>query len=105
MKCQELTITITTMEQVLTDTREPVEEKCTPAIIKSERITLGYLGKDGYYYKTKEEALAATSIEMKAQQLINKTIEQARINTTRARQAINETVKQAMINLAFKKAL
>jgi len=93
------------MEHVPTETKEPVEEKHTPIIIKSERITLGYLGKDGYYHETKEEAHAATSLETKAQLLINDTIEKARSKAAEAQQAINESVKKAMINLAFKKAL
>ncbi len=36
-----------------------VEERQQPTIIKSERISLGYLGRDGYYYPTKEEASSA----------------------------------------------
>ncbi len=74
MKCHEPTIAITTMEHVPTETKEPVKEKHVPVIIKSERITLGYLGKDGYYHETKEEAHAATSLKTKAQLLINDTI-------------------------------
>src|SRR6266851_7088420 len=105
MKCHKPTITITTMEQMPTETKEPVEEKCAPVIIKSERISLGYLGKDGYYHKTKEEALAAISLRMRAQLLINDTIKRAQVNTTRAQQAINKTVKRAMINLTLKKVL
>jgi len=66
MKCREPTITITTMEQRPTETKEPVEEKCVPAVIRSEHIALGYLGKGGYYHETKEEALAATSLKMRA---------------------------------------
>jgi len=81
------------MKQVPTDTKEPVEEKQTLTVIKSEHITLGYLGKDGYYHETKEEALAAMSLKMRAQLLINDTIEQAKINAIKARQAINETIK------------
>ncbi len=94
---------ITTMEHILTETKELVEEKHMPVIIKSERIALGYLGKDGYYHETKEEA--ATSLKTRAQLLINNTIKQAKINATEARQAINKTVKRAMINLALKKVL
>ncbi len=106
MKCQEpLTIAITTMEQMLTDTKEPVEEKHMPTIIKSKHIALGYLGKDGYYHETKEEALVATNPETRAQQLINETVKWARVNAAKARQAINEMINWAMINLALKKAL
>ena len=93
------------MEHMPTDTKEPVEEKHTPVAIKSECIALGYLGKDGYYQETEEEALAATSLKTKAQLLINDTIKQAKINAAEARQAINKTVKRAMINLAFRKAI
>ena len=93
MKCQEPTIAITTMEHVPTETKEPVKEKHTPVTIKSEHITLGYLGKDGYYHETKEEALAATSLETRAQLLINDTIERAKDNATEARRAVNENVK------------
>ncbi len=75
------------MEQAPTETKEPVEEKHSPTIIKSECISLGYPGKDGYYYVTKEEALSAAHPKTKAQQLIN------------------ETIKRAMINVAFKKVL
>src|SRR5216683_8095830 len=84
---QEPTIIITTMEQVPTETKEPVKEKCPPTVIKSKHISLGYLGKDSYYYETKEEALLATHPKTRAQQLIDK------------------TVKRAMINMAFKKVL
>jgi hypothetical protein len=63
LKDQESTIVITTMEHVLTKVKETNEEKCQPTIIKSKRILLGYLAKDGYYYETKEEALAATNKE------------------------------------------
>ncbi len=105
MKCHKPTITITTMEHIPTETKEPVKEKHTPAVIMSERIALGYLGKDSYYHETKEEALVATSLKTKAQLLINDTIEQAKSNAVEARQAINQTVKQAMVNLALKKAL
>jgi len=105
MKCHKPTITITTMEQMPTEIKEPVKEKCAPVIIKSERIALGYLGKDSYYHKTKEEALAAMSLKTRAQLLINDTIEQAKINAARACQTINKTIKRAIINLALKKAL
>ena len=75
------------MEQMLTETKEPVEEKHPPIIIKSECIVLGYLGKDGYYYETKKEALLTIDPKTEAQQLIN------------------ETIKRAIINVAFKRAL
>ncbi len=84
---QELTIAITTIEQTLTETKEPVKEKHPPTIIKSKCILLEYPGKDSYYYETREEALAAMNPKTKAQQLID------------------ETVKQAMIKVAFEKAL
>ena len=74
IKCPELTIAVTTMEQMLTETKEPVEEKRTPIVIKSERISLGYPGKDSYYYETKEEALVAMNPKTGAQQLIDETI-------------------------------
>ena len=63
LKDQEPTITITTIEHVLTKVKETNEEKCQPIVIESKHIPLGYLAKDGYYYKTKEEALAATNKE------------------------------------------
>jgi len=63
------------MKHVLTETKEPVKEKHTPAVIKSECIALGYLGKDGYYHETRKEALAATNLKTKAQLLVNDTIE------------------------------
>ncbi len=72
---------------MLTETKEPVEEKRTPIVIKSERISLGYPGKDSYYYETKEEALVAMNPKTGAQQLID------------------ETIKWAMIKVAFEKAL
>jgi len=63
LKDQELTIAITTMEHVLTRVEETNKEKHQPVIIESKRIPLRYLAKDGYYYKTKEEALVATNKE------------------------------------------
>ena len=66
IKSQEPTIMLTTMEQVPTETKEPVEEKHPPTVIKSEHISLGYQGKDGYYYETKEEALSATQPKTRA---------------------------------------
>ena len=56
-------IAITTMEYVPTKVQETNEEKHQPTILKSKCIPLGYLAKDGYYYETKEEALAATNKE------------------------------------------
>jgi hypothetical protein len=63
LKDQEPTITVTIMEHVPTKVKEMDKEKHQPTIIESKCIPLGYLAKDGYYYKTKEEALAATNKE------------------------------------------
>jgi hypothetical protein len=60
---QEPTIAITTMEHVPTKVEETSKEKHQPIVIESKCIPLGYLAKDGYYYETKEEALAATNKE------------------------------------------
>ena len=51
------------MEHILTKVKETNKEKCQPTIIESKHIPLGYLAKDGYYYETKGEALAATNKE------------------------------------------
>jgi hypothetical protein len=64
LKDQEPTIPITTMEHISTKVKETNEEKRQPIVIKSKCIPLGYLAKDGYYYETKEEALAATNTGM-----------------------------------------
>jgi hypothetical protein len=52
------------MKDILTENQKAVEEKQQPITIKNERILLGYPGKDGYCYQTKEEALAATCLKM-----------------------------------------
>jgi hypothetical protein len=70
LKDQEPTIAITTMEHVPTKVEETNKEKCQPIIIESKRIPLGYLAKDGYYYETKEEALAATNKEAMVNQIL-----------------------------------
>jgi hypothetical protein len=54
LKDQEPTITVTTMEHVPTKVEETNEERRQPIVIKSIRIPLGYLAKDGYYYETKD---------------------------------------------------
>jgi hypothetical protein len=51
------------MEHIPTKVEETNEEKRQPTVIESKHIPLGYLAKDGYYYETKEEALAATNKE------------------------------------------
>jgi len=51
------------MKDTLTENQKAVEEKQQPITIKNERISLGYPGKDGYYYQTKEEASAATCLK------------------------------------------
>ena len=58
------------MEHVPTKVEETNEEKRQPIIIESKRIPLGYLAKDGYYYETKEEALAATNKEAMVNQIL-----------------------------------
>jgi hypothetical protein len=47
------------MKDALTKNQKAVEEKQQPIT-----ISLGYPGKDGYYYQTKEEALAATCLKI-----------------------------------------
>ena len=58
------------MEHVPTKVEETNKEKRQPIIIESKRIPLGYLAKDGYYYKTREEALAATNKEAMINQIL-----------------------------------
>jgi hypothetical protein len=70
LKDQEPTIAITTMKHVPTKVKETNKEKCPPIVIESRRIPLGYLAKDGYYYETKEEALAATNKEVMVNQIL-----------------------------------
>jgi hypothetical protein len=70
LKDQEPTIAITTMEYVLTKVEETNKERRQPIVIESKRIPLGYLAKDGYYYETKEKALAATNKEAMVNQIL-----------------------------------
>jgi hypothetical protein len=66
------------MEHVLTKVEETNEEKCQPIVIKSKHIPLGYLAKDGYYYETKEEALAATNKEAMVNKILTEVQEGSR---------------------------
>ena len=103
LKDQEPTIAITTMEHVPTKVEETNKEKRQPIIIESKRIPLGYLAKDGYYYETKEEALAATNKEMMVNQILAEVQEGSRdiqsvldaINRTRAAKLIKRVVHNA----------
>ena len=58
------------MEHIPTKVEETNKEKHQPTVIESKHIPLGYLAKDGYYYKTKEEALAATNKEMMVDKIL-----------------------------------
>jgi hypothetical protein len=103
LKDQELTITVTTMEHMPTKVEETNKEKCQPIIIESRRIPLGYLAKDGYYYETKEEALAATNKEAMVNKILAEVQEGLRdiqsvldaINRTRAARLIKWVVHNA----------
>jgi len=103
LKDQEPTITITTMEHIPTKVEETNKEKRQPIIIESKRIPLGYLAKDGYYYETKEEALAATNKEAMINQILAEVQEGSRdiqsvldaINKTRAAKLIKRVIHNA----------
>jgi hypothetical protein len=58
------------MEHIPTKVEETNKEKRQPIVIESKRIPLGYLAKDGYYYETKEEALAATNKEVMVNKIL-----------------------------------
>jgi hypothetical protein len=103
LKDQEPTIAITTMEHIPTKVEETNKGKCQPIVIESKCIPLGYLAKDGYYYETKEEALAATNKEA----MVNKILAEVQegscdiqsvldaINRTRAAKLIKQVVYNA----------
>jgi hypothetical protein len=88
------------MEHVPTKVEETNKEKRQPIVIESRRIPLGYLAKDGYYYETKEEALAATNKEAMVSQILTEVQEGSRdiqsvldaINRTRAAKLIKRVV-------------
>jgi hypothetical protein len=91
------------MEHVPTKVEETNEGKHQPIIIKSKHIPLGYLAKDGYYYETKEEALAATNKEAMVNKILTEVQEGSRdiqsvldtINRTRAAKLIKQVVHNA----------
>jgi hypothetical protein len=91
------------MEHVPTKVEETNEEKRQPIAIESKRIPLGYLAKDGYYYETKEEALAATNKEAMVNQILAEIQEGScdiqsvldAINRTRAAKLIKRVVHNA----------
>jgi hypothetical protein len=78
------------MEHVLTKVEETNKEKRPPVIIKSKCIPLGYLAKDGYYYETKEEALAATNKEAMVNKILTEVQEGSR-NIQSVLDTINRT--------------
>ena len=88
---------------MLTKVEETNEEKRQPIVIESIHIPLGYLAKDGYYYETKEEALAATNKEAMVNQILTEVQEGSRniqsvldaINRTRAAKLIKRVVHNA----------
>jgi hypothetical protein len=63
-------IAITTMEHIPTKVEETNKEKRQPTILESKHIPLGYLAKDGFYYKTKEEVVAATNKEVMVNKIL-----------------------------------
>ena len=91
------------MEHVPTKVKETNKEKRQPIIIESKCIPLGYLAKDGYYYETKKEALAAT----KKEAMVNKILVEVQegscniqsvldtINRTRAARFIKQIIHNA----------
>jgi hypothetical protein len=91
------------MEHVMTKVEETNEEKHQPIVIESKCIPLGYLAKDGYYYKTKGEALAATNKEAMVNKILAEVQEGSRdiqsvldaINRTRAAKLIKRVVHNA----------
>jgi hypothetical protein len=100
---QEPTTAITTMEHVPTKVKEPNEGERQPIIIESRRIPLGYPAKDGYYYETKEEALAATNKEAMVDKILTEVQEGSHdiqlvldtINRMRAAKLIKRVVHNA----------
>jgi hypothetical protein len=102
LKDQEPTITFTTMEHVPTKVKEMNKEKCQLTIIKSKHIPLGYLAKDGYYYETKEEALAATNKEAMVNKILTE-VQEGSCDIQLVLDAINRThaariIKQVVYN-------
>jgi hypothetical protein len=103
LRDQEPTIAITTMEHIPTKVKETNEKKRLPINIESKRIPLGYLAKDGYYYETKEEAVAATNKEAMVNQILTEVQEGSRdmqsvldaINRTRAAKLIKRVIHNA----------
>jgi hypothetical protein len=91
------------MEHVPTKVEETKKEKRQPIVIESKRIPLGYLAKDGYYYKTKEEALAATNKEVMVNKILTEVQEGScdiqlvldAINRMRAAKLIKRVVHNA----------
>jgi len=91
------------MEHVLTKVEETNKEKHQPIVIESRCIPLGYLAKDGYYYETKEEALAATNKEAMVNKILAEVQEGSHdiqsvldaINRTRAAKLIKRVVHNA----------
>jgi hypothetical protein len=91
------------MEHIPTKVEETNKEKCQPIVIESMRIPLGYLAKDGYYYKTKGEALAATNKEAMVNKILAEVQEGSRdiqsvldaINRTWAAKLIKRVVHNA----------
>ena len=96
-------IAITTMEHIPTKVEETNKEKRQPTILESKHIPLGYLAKDGFYYKTKEEVVAATNKEAMVNQILAEVQEGSRdiqsvldaINKTRAAKLIKRVVHNA----------
>jgi hypothetical protein len=91
------------MEHVPTKVEETNKEKRQPIVIESKRIPLGCLAKDGYYYETKEEALAATNKEAMVNKILTEVQEGScdiqsvldAINRTRAAKLIKWVVHNA----------
>ena len=91
------------MEHIPTKVEETNEKKRQPIVIESKRIPLGYLAKDGCYYETKEEALAATNKEAMVNQILAEVQEGSRdiqsvldaINRTRAAKLIKRVIHNA----------
>ena len=84
------------MEYVLTKVEETNKERRQPIVIESKRIPLGYLAKDGYYYETKEEALAATRKEAMVNKILAEVQEGSR-DIQSVLDAINRTQAAKLI--------
>jgi len=90
------------MEHIPTKVEETNKEKRQPTILESKHIPLGYLAKDGFYYKTKEEVVAATNKEVMVNKILAE-VQEGSHNIQSVLDAINrmwaaKLIKQVVYN-------